>query len=60
MSRAHFSLWQVFRIPLLVAALSLLGLVVALLEDGVWDWIGAAALGASVPVTIWALVARRR
>jgi hypothetical protein len=60
MSRGHLSLWQVFRIPLAVAALSLLGLVVALLGDGAWDWIGAAALGASVAATIWALVARRR
>lgn len=60
MSRAHLSLWQVFRIPLVVAALSLFGLVAALLDDGIWDWIGAAALGVSVVVTAWALVARRR
>ena len=60
MSRAHLSLWQVFRIPLVVAALSLFGLVAALLDDGIWDWIGAAALGVSVAVTAWALVARRR
>jgi hypothetical protein len=60
MSRAHLSLWQVFRIPLVVAALSLFGLIVALLDDGIWDWIGAAALGVSVAVTAWALVARRR
>jgi len=60
MSRGHLSLWQVFRIPLVIAALSLLGLVVALLGDGVWDWIGAAALGVSAAATVWALVARRR
>ncbi|MFT4253778.1 MAG: hypothetical protein QM608_15000 [Caulobacter sp.] len=59
-SRAYLSLWRVFRIPLALAVLSLFGLVAALLDDGVWDWIGAAALGASVAVTAWALVARRR
>lgn len=60
MSRAHLSLWQVFRIPAVVAVLSFFGLVAALLDDGIWDWIGAAALGVSVAVTVWALVARRR
>ncbi|PVM86782.1 hypothetical protein DDF62_17150 [Caulobacter radicis] len=60
MSRPHLTLWQVFRIPIVVAALSLFGLVAALLDDGIWDWIGAAALGVSVAVTVWALVARRR
>lgn len=60
MSRPYLSLWQVFRIPLAVAVLSLFGLVVALLDDGAWDWIGAAALGVSVAVTAWALIARRR
>ncbi|PLR28312.1 hypothetical protein SGCZBJ_04730 [Caulobacter zeae] len=60
MSRPHLTLWQVFRIPAVVAALSLFGLVAALLDDGIWDWIGAAALGVSVAVTVWALVARRR
>lgn len=60
MSRPHLSLWQMFRIPVVVAALSLFGLVAALLDDGAWDWIGAAALGASVVVTVWALAARRR
>ncbi|MDG2530853.1 hypothetical protein [Caulobacter endophyticus] len=60
MSRPHLSLWQVFRIPAVVAVLSLFGLVAALLDDGAWDWIGAAALGVSVAVTVWALAARRR
>lgn len=56
----HFTLWQVFRAPVVIAALSLFGLVAALLGDGVWDAIGAITLASSVAATIWALVACRR
>lgn len=56
----HLTLWQVFRVPIGVAALSVFGLFTALLGDGVWDWIGAGALAASIGVLVWALVARRR
>lgn len=56
----HFTLWQVFRAPVVIAALSLFGLVAALLGDGLWDWIGALTLASSVAATIWALAARRR
>ena len=54
------SLWAIFAIPMVVAALSLIGLVGALLDDGAWDWIGAGLLAVSVAVTVWALVTRRR
>lgn len=56
----QFTLWQVFRAPILIAALSLFGLVAALLGDGAWDAIGEAALASSVAATLWALVTRRR
>jgi hypothetical protein len=56
----HFTLWQVFRAPAFIAALSLFGLVAALLGDGTWDVVGAATLASSVAATIWALAARRR
>lgn len=56
----HLTLWQVFSIPAAIAALSLFGLVVALLGDGPWNRIGALTLGAPVIVTVWALAARRR
>lgn len=56
----HLTLWQVFGAPVLIAALSLFGLIAALLGDGAWDAIGAAALASSVAATIWALAARRR
>jgi uncharacterized membrane protein len=56
----HLNLWQVFRVPSALAALSIFGLVTALLGDGVWDVIGASALASSIAALLWALVARRR
>ena len=52
--------WTIFAIPMVVAVLSLVGLVGALLDDGAWDGIGAGLLAVSVAVTVWALVTRRR
>lgn len=49
----------IFGVPLVVAILSLFGLFVALLGDGVWDLIGWLSLGVSVAVPGWALIARR-
>ncbi len=40
------SAWATFRWPLLVAALSIVGLVSALLGDGPWDALSWIALGA--------------
>lgn len=60
MSRKDLSAWAIFRVPLVVAVLSLTGLVGALLADGVWDGINAALLGVCVVVTGWALIKRRR
>ena len=57
---ADLSLWAIFAIPLVVAVLSLIGLVGALLDDGAWDWVGAALLAVSVTVTVWALATRRK
>lgn len=54
------SLWEIFRTPLIVAVLSLIGLVGALLVDGPGDWLGASLLAVSVVVTVWALIRRRR
>ena len=56
----QFTLWQVYRGPLLIAALSLFGLVAALLGDGAWDVVGELALASSVAATLWALATRRR
>lgn len=60
MNRKDQSLRAIFGAPILLFVLSLGGLVGALLEDGVWDWIGAGLLGASLLATAWALVTRRR
>ena len=51
---SHHSLWITFRWPLLIALLSLTGLVGALLEDGLWDALGAGLIATSVAAVIWA------
>jgi xanthosine utilization system XapX-like protein len=60
MKSRPLGLTAIFAIPLVVAILSLIGLVGALLGDGVWDWIGWIGLGACVAVAGWALAARRQ
>lgn len=47
------SLWRIFRIPLLLAAVSLVGLVSALLGDGLWDALSWAALTLPLAVIAW-------
>ncbi|NQE64877.1 hypothetical protein [Caulobacter sp. RHG1] len=59
MSKMPSSFRRVWTIPILVAIASLVGLVSALLGDGVLDWISWIGLGAAVVVLAWALVARR-
>ena len=59
MSRLDQSLWAIFRAPLLVAVLSLGGLLLALFIDGMGDWIASALLASVIVVTAWALVRRR-
>ncbi|MFT4955067.1 MAG: hypothetical protein ACI8U3_001449 [Brevundimonas sp.] len=54
MSRKDQSLTTIFAAPLLLAALSLTGLIGALLADGAWDWIGAALLATPVVAVGWA------
>jgi hypothetical protein len=53
------SLLHTFGAPLAIALASLIGLVSALLGDGIYDWISWAGLAAPVLVIIWALKARR-
>lgn len=54
MSGRHQTLWTIFRWPLLIAVLGLTGLVGALLEDGLWDWIGAGLIAVAVGAVVWA------
>lgn len=48
MTRRTYTLAEIFLVPALVALLSAAGLVIALLDDGVWDVAGVLLL-ASVP-----------
>ena len=53
------SLWAIFSAPIVLFALSLIGLVGALLQDGVWDWAFAALLASPILATGWAVVRSR-
>ena len=60
MSRKDLGYRAIFGAPLVIGALSLTGLVGALLDDGLWDGLGAALLAVSLAAIVWALAARRR
>ena len=51
---SHHTLWLTFRWPLLIAVLTLTGLIGALLGDGFWDWLGAALIATSATAVVWA------
>ena len=53
-------LGSIFAIPFILALLSLAGLVVALLGDGVWDGLGAGLLGVCLVMVLLARIRRRR
>lgn len=42
------TLASTFAAPLILAVLSLTGLIGALLADGVWDWLGAGLLATTI------------
>ena len=54
MSRRDLSPRAVFGVPLILAMLSLTGLIGALMANGAWDWIGAGLLGTTIVVIAWA------
>lgn len=54
------NLWRVFRWPLALAVLSLVGLVSALVGDGPWDALSWFALGIPLVVILAALARARR
>ncbi|WP_312599137.1 hypothetical protein [Brevundimonas sp.] len=60
MSRKDLSLGAIFGIPAVLFVLTLVGLIGALLEDGLWDHFGAALLTAWLTVLALALIRRRR
>lgn len=50
---------HVWAAPTAIAVITLVGLIVALLGDGIEDWIGWAALATPPAVIIWAFAKRR-
>ncbi len=54
------SLSRIFAIPFALGVVSGIGLVVALVGDGLWDAAGWIALAIPVLVTIWCLWRRAR
>ncbi|MBL4714107.1 MAG: hypothetical protein JKY64_06245 [Alcanivorax sp.] len=58
--KARKTSWQIFATPTLIALLSLVGLLAALLGNGVFDWVSWVGLAAPVVIVGWAMKARRR
>ncbi|MBQ5963881.1 hypothetical protein [Massilia sp. ZL223] len=57
MTRSTMQIWGA---PLLLAVLTVVGLIAALLGDGVWDLVSALTLGAPVAVGAWYSLRRPR
>ena len=57
MTRSTMQIWGA---PLLLAVLTIVGLIAALLGDGVWDLVSAVALGAPVAAGAWYRLRRPR
>tara|TARA_Y100000815_G_scaffold205836_1_gene189656 strand:+ start:1419 stop:1601 length:183 start_codon:yes stop_codon:yes gene_type:complete len=53
MNRTRKNLWQIFRAPLLLALLSIVGLVAALIGDGLLDLVSWLTLGSTLLVIAW-------
>lgn len=53
--QAGLSNWEIWRAPLLMATLSAVGLLAALLADGIADWVSWASLVVLVLVCCWGL-----
>lgn len=58
--RSALSLAAIFGAPLVLAVLSLTGLVGALLADGLWDGLGAGLLATTVVAIVWMRFRRRK
>tara|TARA_R110002051_G_scaffold132324_2_gene205957 strand:- start:108 stop:290 length:183 start_codon:yes stop_codon:yes gene_type:complete len=59
-TRPNLSLGTIFRTPLVLACLSLIGLLGALLADGAWDLVGAGLLMIVIGTIVWARSGPRR
>jgi len=54
--RAHRPLRRIFAMPLAIGVLSAIGLVGALLGDGLWDALGWFGLGVPLAITLWCVL----
>ncbi|MDR2679097.1 MAG: hypothetical protein LBB51_06635 [Zoogloeaceae bacterium] len=55
----HQSLWRIFRWPILLGLSSAIGLISALVGDGVWDVLSWITLLVPVAVVAWFMGCRR-
>jgi hypothetical protein len=60
LQRVPRSLWQIFAMPLLLGVLTTVGLIAALVGDGVWDGLSWLTLGVPVVVCLYCLLPGRR
>ncbi|TXL73087.1 hypothetical protein FHP25_22645 [Vineibacter terrae] len=58
-SGSTLSLQRIFGVPLLLATVTVIGLVSALLDDGFWDALSWATLALPMLVAAWAIWFRR-
>lgn len=58
LKETRWSLSRIFAIPIALGIVSAIGLIVALVGDGLWDAAGWSALAIPVLVTIWCLLRR--
>ena len=59
-SGSTMSLRRVFGVPLLLAIATVIGLISALLADGIWDALSWITLALPMVVAAWAIWLRRR
>lgn len=57
MSSPFMRMWAA---PIILAILTLIGLISALVGDGVWDHVSAVALGVPVLLCLWFGLRRKR
>ena len=59
LQRMPRSLAQIFAVPLLLGVLTTIGLVTALVGDGIWDGLSWLTLGVPIAVCLYCLARRR-
>jgi hypothetical protein len=60
LQREPRTLWQIFAVPLLLGILTTVGLVAALVGDGVWGGLLWVTLGVPIVVTLYCLAVSKK